>query len=135
VRRTEREREMSFMYEKSNTWRWLVMKTRDSRSFFFTFAALCGVIPGVIGYGVMQVTNSSNPELEARLRKSARPDTLMMGKVNQERLAEYLGELKQKQDTNDRYVAALRGETLTRKPYQRIQPMPKPDDTVTTKTQ
>jgi len=111
------------------------MKTRDSRSFFFTFAALCGVIPGVIGYGVMQVTNSSNPELEARLRKSARPDTLMMGKVNQERLAEYLGELKQKQDTNDRYVAALRGETLTRKPYQRIQPMPKPDDTVTTKTQ
>ncbi|CAL9241240.1 hypothetical protein ISN45_Aa02g027860 [Arabidopsis thaliana x Arabidopsis arenosa] len=126
---------MSFMYEKSNTWRWLVMKTRDSRSFFFTFAALCGVIPGVIGYGVMQVTNSSNPELEARLRKSARPDTLMMGKVNQERLAEYLGELKQKQDTNDRYVAALRGETLTRKPYQRIQPVPKPDDTVTTKAQ
>jgi len=58
-----------------------------------------------------------------------------MGKVNQERLAEYLGELNQKQDTNDRYVAALRGETLTRKPYQRIQPMPKPDDTVTTKTQ
>ena len=59
----------------------------------------------------------------------------MMGKVNQERLAEYLGELKQKQDTNDRYVAALRGETLTRKPYQRIQPVPKPNDTVTTKPQ
>ncbi|CAA7062087.1 unnamed protein product [Microthlaspi erraticum] len=116
------------------TWRWLVMKTRDSRSFFFTFATFCGVIPGIIGYGVMQVTNSTNPELEARLRKSARPDTVMMGKVNQERLAEYLGELKQKQDTNDRYVAALRGETLTRKPYQRIQPVPKPDDTVTTTT-
>ncbi|KAF3537479.1 hypothetical protein F2Q69_00020929 [Brassica cretica] len=53
----------------------------------------------------------------------------MMGKVNQERLAEYLGELKQKQDTNDRYMAALKGETLTRKPYQRIQPAPKPNDT------
>lgn len=49
----------------------------------------------------------------------------MMGKVNQERLAEYLGELKRKEDTNDRYVAALRGETLTRTPYQRIQPIPK----------
>ncbi|KAL5746661.1 hypothetical protein ACOSP7_027807 [Xanthoceras sorbifolium] len=49
----------------------------------------------------------------------------MMGKVNQERLAEYLGELKRKEDTNDRYVAALRGETLTRKPYVRIQPIPK----------
>lgn len=49
----------------------------------------------------------------------------MMGKVNQERLAEYLGELKRKEDTNDRYVAALRGETLTRKPYVRIQPVSK----------
>ncbi|ESQ27180.1 hypothetical protein EUTSA_v10019255mg [Eutrema salsugineum] len=130
-----REREMSFLYEKSDSWRWLVRKTRDSRSFFFTFATLCGVIPGIIGYGVMQVTNSTNPELESRLRQSARPETVMMGKVNQERLAEYLGELKQKQDTNDRYVAALRGETLTRKPYQRIQPVPKPNDTVTTKAQ
>ncbi|KAF8103106.1 hypothetical protein N665_0188s0062 [Sinapis alba] len=126
---------MSFLYEKSDTWRWLVRKTRDSRSFFFTFATVCGVIPGIIGYGVMQVTNSTNPELEARLRQSARPETTMMGKVNQERLAEYLGELKQKQDTNDRYVAALRGETLTRKPYQRIQPVSKPNDTVTTKPQ
>lgn len=53
-------------------------------------------------------------------------DDQMMGRVNQERLAEYLGELKRKEDTNDRYVAALRGETLTRKPYVRIQPVPKP---------
>jgi hypothetical protein len=28
-----------------------------------------------------------------------------MGKVNRERLAEYLGELQRKEDTNDRYVA------------------------------
>lgn len=48
----------------------------------------------------------------------------MMGKVNRERLAEYLGELQRKEDTNDRYVAALRGETLTRNPYQRIQAVP-----------
>lgn len=52
----------------------------------------------------------------------------MMGKVNQERLAEYLGELQRKQDTNDRYVAALKGETLTRNPYVRIQPIPKQDN-------
>ncbi|RRT82687.1 hypothetical protein B296_00019491 [Ensete ventricosum] len=49
----------------------------------------------------------------------------MMGQVNRERLAEFLGELQRKEDTNDRYVAALRGETLTRKPYVRIQPVPK----------
>lgn len=54
----------------------------------------------------------------------------MMGKVNQERLAEYLGELKRKENTNDRYVAALRGETLTRKPYVRIQPVPNPNSSV-----
>ncbi|PNX90702.1 hypothetical protein L195_g046827 [Trifolium pratense] len=48
----------------------------------------------------------------------------MMGQVNKERLAEYLGELQRKENTNDRYVAALRGETLTRKPYVRIQPIP-----------
>jgi hypothetical protein len=48
----------------------------------------------------------------------------MMGQVNRERLAEFLGELQRKEDTNDRYVAALRGETLTRKRYERIQPLP-----------
>lgn len=48
-----------------------------------------------------------------------------MGQVNKERLAEYLAELQRKEDTNDRYVAALKGETLTRKPYVRIQPIPK----------
>ncbi|EPS70388.1 hypothetical protein M569_04372 [Genlisea aurea] len=119
---------MSLLWEKSETWRWLVTKTRDSRRFFFAFATVCGIVPGVFGYLVMQFTNSSNPELEAKLRQSARPETVMMGKVNRERLAEYLSELKRKEDTNDRYVAALRGETLTRKPYVRIQPVPKPND-------
>ncbi|KAK7861514.1 hypothetical protein CFP56_000195 [Quercus suber] len=40
-----------------------------------------------------------------------------MAKVNRHRLAEYLGELRRKEDTNNRYVAALRGETLTRNPH------------------
>lgn len=50
----------------------------------------------------------------------------MMGQVNKDRLAEFLGELQRKEDTNDRYVAALKGETLTRKRYERIQPVPAP---------
>ncbi|XP_073004885.1 uncharacterized protein [Typha latifolia] len=116
---------MSILWEKSQTWRWLVRQTRDSKPFFFTFATLCGVIPGVIGFCVMQATNSRNEQLEAQLRKNARPDSTMMAQVNKERLAEFLGELQKKQDTNDRYVAALRGETLTRNPYVRIQPLPK----------
>uniref|UniRef100_A0A9I9DKZ6 Uncharacterized protein n=1 Tax=Cucumis melo TaxID=3656 RepID=A0A9I9DKZ6_CUCME len=143
---------MSILWEKSETWRWLVRKTRDSKSFFFTFATACGLVPCLIGYCVMQATNSTNEQLEARLRQNARPESLqsissykpvcllctvsfelhqfacwyfqMMGQVNRERLAEYLGELQRKEDTNDRYVAALEGKTLTRKPYVRIQPIP-----------
>lgn len=59
----------------------------------------------------------------------------MMGQVNRERLAEYLGELQRKEDTNDRYVAALKGETLTRKPYVRIQPIPKQSNDAAVKEQ
>ncbi|KAJ7982102.1 Centrosomal protein [Quillaja saponaria] len=120
---------MSVLWEKSETWRWLVRRTRESKPFFVAFATICGVVPGVIGYCVMQATNSRNDQLESHLRKNARPETLMMGQVNRERLAEYLGELQRKEDTNDRYVAALKGETLTRNPYVRIQPIPKQNDT------
>ncbi|CAH9085203.1 unnamed protein product [Cuscuta europaea] len=124
---------MSILWEKSQTWRWLVKRTKDSKPFFIGFATVCGVIPGLIGYTVMQLTSSSNPELEAKLRRDARPESLMMGKVNKERLADYLGELQRKENTNDRYVAALKGETLTRKPYVRIQPVPTSEDKVNTR--
>ncbi|XP_055814000.1 uncharacterized protein LOC129883369 [Solanum dulcamara] len=119
---------MSILWEKSGTWRWLVRRTKESKPFFIGFATVCGVIPGIIGFCVMSATNTRSPELEAKLRQNARPETLMMGKVNKERLAEYLGELQRKENTNDRYVAALKGETLTRKPYQRIQTVPNPSD-------
>ncbi len=48
---------MSILFEKSMTWRWLVKRTKESKPFFLAFATICGVVPGVIGYGVMQVTN------------------------------------------------------------------------------
>ncbi|KAG6515020.1 uncharacterized protein LOC121970636 [Zingiber officinale] len=124
---------MSLLWEKSESWRWLVRKTRDSKPFFFFFAAACGVVPGVIGYCVMQFTNSRQEQLEAHLRKTASPESTMMGQVNKERLAEFLGELQRKEDINDRYAAALRGEILTRKPYVRIQPLPKEDNEETNK--
>ncbi|RYR68362.1 hypothetical protein Ahy_A03g014857 [Arachis hypogaea] len=100
-------------------WRWIVRRTRESKPFFLAFATVCGVVPGVIGYGVMQATNTRNEQLESHLRRK--------------RLAEYLGELQRKENTNDRYVAALRGETLTRKPYVRIQPVPEKTDTGSSK--
>ncbi|PWA37668.1 hypothetical protein CTI12_AA588110 [Artemisia annua] len=117
---------MSILWEKSSLWRWMVGKTRDSKPFFFGFAGCCVVVPCVVGYYVMQITNTQHQNLESQLRQNASPDTLMMGKVNKERLGEFLGELQRKEDTNDRYVAALKGETLTRNPYMRIQPVTAP---------
>ncbi|THU51371.1 hypothetical protein C4D60_Mb06t30330 [Musa balbisiana] len=103
------------LWEKSETWRWLVRKTRDSKRFFFAFATVCGSIPGVIGYCVMQLTNTRDEQLEDQLRQTARPEST------------------RKEDTNDRYVASLRGETLTRKPYVRIQPLQKENNEETRK--
>lgn len=68
---------MSILWEKSETWRWIVRKTRDSKPFFLAFATICGAVPGVVGYCVMQATNSRNPQLEAQLRRTARPDSLV----------------------------------------------------------
>ncbi|KAI9161905.1 hypothetical protein LWI28_021866 [Acer negundo] len=55
---------MSILWEKSESWRWIVRNTRDSKPFFFAFATVCGVVPGIIGYCVVQVTNSTNPPPE-----------------------------------------------------------------------
>ncbi|KAK3040988.1 hypothetical protein RJ639_029098 [Escallonia herrerae] len=79
------------------------------------------------GHQLPQPSARSPPPPE-RSRRFTSCHDLMMGKVNKERLGEYLGELQRKENTNDRYVAALRGETLTRKPYVRIQPVPKQSD-------
>lgn len=70
-------REMSILWEKSGAWRWVVRQTKESKPFFFAFATVCGVVPGLIGFCVMQLTNSSTPDLEARLRKNARPESLV----------------------------------------------------------
>ncbi|URE41697.1 hypothetical protein MUK42_12943 [Musa troglodytarum] len=63
------------LWEKSATWRWLVRRTRDSKPFFFTFATVCGIVPGVIGYCVMQLTSSRDEQLETHLRQTARPES------------------------------------------------------------
>lgn len=44
----------------------------------------------------------------------------MMGRVNKDRLGQYLGEIQRKENTEDRYSAALRGETLTGAPGARV---------------
>ncbi|KAJ6891788.1 hypothetical protein NC651_025089 [Populus alba x Populus x berolinensis] len=72
---------------------------------------------------VFRDANHQLPQPRAR-----RIPLYMMGKV-------YLGELQWKEDRNDRYVAALRGETFTRNPYARIQSIPKRNNTEADKEQ
>jgi hypothetical protein len=43
-----------------------------------------------------------------------------MARVNKERLGQLLKEIKSKENTEDRYAAALRGETLTGTPGARV---------------
>lgn len=44
----------------------------------------------------------------------------MMGRVNKERLGQYLGGIQRKENTEDRFSAALRGETLAGPPDARV---------------
>jgi uncharacterized membrane protein YdjX (TVP38/TMEM64 family) len=57
-------------------WKSLVRRTRESKPFFFAFATICGIVPGVIGYGVMTATNTRSDQLESKLRSKARPESL-----------------------------------------------------------
>ncbi|KAL2630602.1 hypothetical protein R1flu_015288 [Riccia fluitans] len=68
----------------------------------------------------MNATSYNDDTLEKELLKRGREDSLVMGRVNKERLAQLLGEIQRKENTEDRYKAALRGETLTGTPEARI---------------
>ncbi|KAL3688589.1 hypothetical protein R1sor_014898 [Riccia sorocarpa] len=111
---------MSYIYEKSAIWRWVVASGRSSRSFMLAFAGICFVLPIAVGQLTMNATSYNDGKLEKELLKRGREDSLVMGKVNKERLAQLLGEIQRKENTEDRYKAALRGETLTGTPEARI---------------
>eukprot|EP00249_Psilotum_nudum_P010699 c22705_g1_i3 orf=479-976(-) len=111
---------MSYLYEKSSTWRWIVASSKRSRSFFFAFAGLCFVFPVGLGYATMWATNSNNKRLQEELSKRGRADGFVMARVNKERLGQLLHEVQCKENIEDRYAAALRGETLTGTPDNRI---------------
>jgi hypothetical protein len=58
---------MSILFENSVMWRWLVRRTKESKPFFLAFATICGIVPVVIGYAMMQITNTHNLELKTHL--------------------------------------------------------------------
>ncbi len=69
---------MSFMYEKSATWRWIVASSKASKAFYATFAGVCLVVPWMLGHAVMSTTNRSQLELNEELRRRARDDSLVL---------------------------------------------------------
>ncbi len=69
---------MSFLYEKSSTWRWIVASSKASKAFYATFAGVCLVVPWVLGHAVMSTTNRSQLELNEELRRRARDDSLVL---------------------------------------------------------
>lgn len=111
---------MSFLWEKSGTWRWVVMNSKYNKGFFLAFTSLCFVGSWALGEAVMRTTNLTQTELDEELRKRSRSDSMMVGRVNKERLGQLLGEIQRKENTEDRYAAALRGETLTGPPGARV---------------
>lgn len=111
---------MSYLYGKSPTWRWIVASCKASTGFFFVFGSLCIALPLALGHAAMWITNSNNQELEDRLSKLGRREAELVAKVNNERLGQLLTEVKEKQNIEDRYAAALRGETLTGTPGARL---------------
>ncbi|KAG6554707.1 hypothetical protein Mapa_003726 [Marchantia paleacea] len=111
---------MSYLYEKSQFWRWIVASGRSSRSFMVAFSGICLFVPIAVGQLTMSATSYNNEDLHRELLKRGRDDSLVMSRVNKERLGQLLGEIQRKEDTEDRYKAALRGETLTGTPEARI---------------
>ncbi|KAG0576585.1 hypothetical protein KC19_5G091700 [Ceratodon purpureus] len=111
---------MSWLWEKSGTWRWVVMNSRYNKGFFLAFTSICLMGSWALGEAVMRTTNLTQTQLDEELRKKGRTDSMMVGKVNKERLGQLLGEIQRKENTEDRYAAALRGETLTGPPGARV---------------
>ncbi|KAJ7544887.1 hypothetical protein O6H91_09G097700 [Diphasiastrum complanatum] len=111
---------MSFTYEKSKTWRWIVASSRASTRVFVAFAGLCVVMPWAMGHAIKWATDRNTENLQRDLLRSGREDSLAIARVNKERLEQLLREIERKDSIEDRYAAALRGETLTGPPDARV---------------
>lgn len=113
----------------------MVAQSRKSNLFFLGFSAVClgGCAAAAVGLqaltnpGTVDLGGSSKKEPEnaraaaaaAQLLRQGRPDAALIGKVNTARLGQMLEEIEKKENTEDRYKAALRGETLLGTPKTR----------------
>lgn len=73
---------MSFLWEKSGTWRWIVMNSKQSKGFFLGFTSLCLMGSWVLGEAVMSATNLSPSQLDEELRKRGREDSMVHDSIS-----------------------------------------------------
>ncbi|CAK0787335.1 hypothetical protein CVIRNUC_010553 [Coccomyxa viridis] len=107
---------MSWIWEKSATWRWLVAVTKRSPAAMTAFTIGMCVVPYYAGQAVMSGTSmvtEQGTSLEQQLRARQTLEHKVLAKANRERLRVLLGEAeKGGLRDNERYAAALRGESL-----------------------
>lgn len=68
---------MSFLWEKSGTWRWIVINSKQSKGFFLGFTSLCLMGSWVLGEAVMSATSLRPSQLDEELRKRGREDSMV----------------------------------------------------------
>jgi len=105
---------MAWLYEKSALWRAIVRVTRGSPLAFGAFGLTVGVVvPYYVTAGVMGLTNpEQEAERIAELRKRQGLNAQVLASVNKERLAVLLGEVQNKDTSQERYRQSLDGRTL-----------------------
>lgn len=103
---------MAWIFEKSPLWRSIVARTRESPVFYAGFGVACFAVPYALGKVVMWGTNPDvDPVREELLRRRQTVHNQVMAKANRERLAVLLGEIQERQPGDQRYAAALNGES------------------------
>ncbi|CAI7877196.1 unnamed protein product [Closterium sp. NIES-53] len=110
---------MSFLYATSATYGWIVRRSKSSPLFFAGFAAICLASAFAAAKGVQALTNPSDDsergkKKDRELLAARRTDALILASANKQRVQDMLQEIKEGRDINDRYQAALRGQTLVR---------------------
>lgn len=111
---------MAALFDKSRTWRRIVALGKASPAFFWGFTATTVGAAGLLAYLTQKATTRNTDEFREELLKRSRKDAVLVNSANKERLGQLLKEIQQKDDFEDRYKAALNGETLTGAPGARM---------------
>ncbi|KAL6769960.1 hypothetical protein ACKKBG_A33035 [Auxenochlorella protothecoides x Auxenochlorella symbiontica] len=98
----------------SRAWHRLVRATRESTPTLVLFVGACLSVPYFLAKAVQNSTNNpvQDGELEKKLRAGAGLDSQMLARAQKQRLQVLFDELQSPGQGEDRYKAALDGQSL-----------------------